>query len=330
MSRDMSRLVLLVVAVVLLAVALPRVAGARTWDARDQRTVMRAGLLPALADGRFHGDRPLSYDELRSARDALAARLSMAEAPGAGVARVPIAGHGRVRLTAFDAALVGQLGLGDVADAVRGQARRAGLHPPDFFGTEVVARALKLRFNHPFPRGETLEEYPWQAITRAEAAYSLARVASFSGAEVSGVRATFARFVLPRYSGAQRAALRLAVSKIGMPYIWGGETDGVSPGQAHGGYDCSGLAWRVFGAGRIGGRTADDQAHGISRAARVPFARISPGDLLFFGHHGYAGHEGIALGADFMIHASDQGVYVSSLDEPWRRDEFLWGRRLLR
>jgi cell wall-associated NlpC family hydrolase len=56
---------------------------------------------------------------------------------------------------------------------------------------------------------------------------------------------------------------------------------------------------------------------------------VRPGDLLFFGRHGYAAHMGIALSADFMIHASAQGVYVSSLLEPWRRDGFLWARRAL-
>jgi hypothetical protein len=30
-----------------------------------------------------------------------------------------------------------------------------------------------------------------------------------------------------------------------------------------------------------------------------------------------------------MIHSSDQGVYVSSLDDSWRRDEFAWARRVL-
>jgi cell wall-associated NlpC family hydrolase len=318
----MSRAVRVVVALICAVLALPAVSSAGTWDARDQRTVMRAGLLAPLSDGHFHGDRPLTYDQLRTTRDALAL------ASGAERAQVP--GHGNVRLTSFDAAIVRQLGLSDVADAVRGQARRAGLHPPAWFGTEVVARALKLRFNHPYPRGEALEPYPWEAISRAEAAYSLAQVARFSGWETAAVRETFAAFVLPRYTSAQRAVLRLAVAKIGMPYIWGGETDRPSVGQVHGGYDCSGFAWRLYGATRIGGRTADDQAHGIARRERIRFAAVQPGDLLFFGSHGYAGHEGIALGANFMIHASDQGVYVSSLEEPWRRDAFLWGRRLLR
>jgi len=30
-----------------------------------------------------------------------------------------------------------------------------------------------------------------------------------------------------------------------------------------------------------------------------------------------------------MIHSSAQGVYVSSLDDEWRRDRFAWARRVL-
>jgi hypothetical protein len=40
-------------------------------------------------------------------------------------------------------------------------------------------------------------------------------------------------------------------------------------------------------------------------------------------------HEGIALSADFMIHSSSQGVYVSPLFDDWRRAEFSWARRVL-
>jgi cell wall-associated NlpC family hydrolase len=271
---------------------------------------------PALA----HADRaPLTYDELRADRDQLALALA--------VPRVEVPGHGDVRVTAFHAALVRQLGLGDVADHVRSVARRAGLHPPTTFGTEVIARALNLRVNHPYPRGEAAEVYPWQAIPRSEAAYSLRVIRHFSGWEVEGVRAAFMAFALPDLSDRARAALRVAVSRVGMPYIWGGETDGVSPGQAHGGYDCSGFVWRVFGATTIGGRTADAQAHQIPKARRVRAQDIRPADLLFFGGHGYADHVGIAMGDGWMIHSSSQGVTVVPLST--RDRGFLWGRRVL-
>jgi cell wall-associated NlpC family hydrolase len=127
------------------------------------------------------------------------------------------------------------------------------------------------------------------------------------------------------------------VSKIGMPYVWGGESDTTSSRfgpQAHGGYDCSGFVWRVFklsgdpAGARIGGRTAAAMAREIPRKKRVSFKSIEPADLLFFYPPGI-GHVGIAMSRDFMIHSSSQGVYVAPLFESWRRGDFAWARRVL-
>jgi hypothetical protein len=40
-------------------------------------------------------------------------------------------------------------------------------------------------------------------------------------------------------------------------------------------------------------------------------------------------HEGIALSKDFVIHSSDQGVYVLPLYEGWLHDQFTWARRVI-
>ena len=246
---------------------------------------------------------------------------------------------------AFDARVVAHLGLSDVAAHVRDEAARAGLRPPPTFGTEVVARFLGLRDNHPFP-DERLELYPWEAITRAEAAHSLDVVLGFQGWEVADARAQLDAFTLPAYGAHARRLLSLAIAKVGMPYVWGGETDAASSffgGQVHGGYDCSGFVWRVFKlsgdpAGRaIRGRTAAQMAGEIPKAARVRLRDVRPGDLLFFGSARFGGratersvvHVGIALSDHWMVHSSAQGVYVSSLDDGWRRDQFAWARRLL-
>jgi cell wall-associated NlpC family hydrolase len=191
-----------------------------------------------------------------------------------------------------------------------------------------------LRTDHP-AQDESLELYPWDPITRAEAAHSLAVVLHSGDWAVEGARAQLSAFALPAYSRDQERVLSLAVSKIGMPYVWGGETDGISPGQAHGGYDCSGFVWRVFTPQRIGGRTAAQMAGQIPKSRRIALNDIQPGDLLFFGSARFASkaternivHVGIALSEHWMIHSSGQGVYVSSLDDQWRRDEFAWARR---
>jgi cell wall-associated NlpC family hydrolase len=323
---------LLGAAIAALVFAAPAAAAPRpgTWDRGDQRTVRQAGLMASLPDGQFHGERAVAGAQLRDALHALAARL------GAQPVAVPDA---PVSVAGFDRLLVAQLGLADVAQAVQAQAIHAGLTPPPRFGTEVVARLLGLRFNHP-ATDEREELYPWDAITRAEAAYSLARVVGFDGWEVAGARETLARFVLPRYSGRVRTALRIAVQRIGMPYIWGGVQDRTGGWQAHGGYDCSGFAWRVFkltGLARINGRTAAQQAAEIPRSKRLRLSQVQPGDLLFFGPGRFwqkatekrIVHEGIALTGDWMIHSSDQGVFVSPLFDSWRAHEFSWARRVL-
>jgi cell wall-associated NlpC family hydrolase len=309
------------------------------WNLPEQRAVAAAGVLPRLSDGRLHGEQPLTRPEMSAAFAALAARTEPVPAT------VSTSTAARVSVTGFDARLVHQLGLSDVAEHVQAEARRVGLRPPRTFGTEVVARYLGLRDNHP-AADDALELYPWDPITRAEAAHSLATVLQFGGWEAADARAQLSAFTLPSYSPAVRAALRVAVSKIGMPYIWGGETDRASSYygyQAHGGYDCSGFVWRVFKlsgnpAGRaIGGRTAAQMAGEIPKQARIRLADVRPGDLLFFGPasfgsratHASIVHVGIALSEHWMIHSSAQGVYVSSLDDPWRRDEFAWARRVL-
>jgi cell wall-associated NlpC family hydrolase len=332
----------------LLALALYVPAGATgiglgSWDVGDQHAVAQAGLLHVLDDDAFHGERPLTGTQLRDALTALAGRLG--EPGQAAAAQAAVSPTATVSVAAFDRLLVDQLGLGDLAESVQQEAQRAGLAPPSRFGTEVVARQLGLRFNHPAPH-DALELYPWQPTTRAEAAYSLARVLDFRGWEAQDARRVLGAFHLPDYTPAQRAALRIAVSKIGMPYVWGGETDGTSGvwgAQAHGGYDCSGFAWRVFkpgglAAGRaIRGRTAAQMAGEIPRAARLHLDEIHPADLLFFGPGRFwqratearIVHVGIALSPDFMIHSSSEGVYVSPLFDDWRRAEFSWARRVL-
>jgi cell wall-associated NlpC family hydrolase len=163
------------------------------------------------------------------------------------------------------------------------------------------------------------------------------------GWAVSATRADLSRFALPHYDAAQRQLLSLAVSKIGMPYVWGGTTDTTADGLPHGGYDCSGFVWRVYkvsgfawGA-RIGGRTAAQQAAEIPRSQRIRRRAVRGGDLLFFGSAWFDSpateqnvtHEGIALGQGWVIHSSDQGVYVLPLSHGWLHDSFAWARRVL-
>ena len=331
------RLLVSTLSLLALAPAAPAAASLRaSWNLGEQHAVRVAGVMHNLDDQQFHGERPVAGQQLPEAFAAFAALLGVP----------PIAAPARsVSVAAFDRLLVQQLGAADVAAAVQHEAWRAGLQPPRDFGTEVVARYLGLRVDHPAPH-EELELFTTDAVTRAEAAHSFAVALRWEGTAADAARQTFARFVLPRYTAAQRRVLRLAVSKIGMPYIWGGETDQASSyfgGQTHGGYDCSGFAWRVFKLSgfpwgqAIHGRTAAAQAGEIRRAARIRLADVRPADLLFFGPGRFwqraterrIVHEGIALSSEWMIHSSAQGVYVSPLFDASRAREFSWARRVL-
>lgn len=69
------------------------------------------------------------------------------------------------------------------------------------------------------------------------------------------------------------AAVRAAESQSGVPYVWGGETQGV-------GFDCSGLVqWAWAKAGIAIPRTTESQWPAM---IHVPLTALQPGDLLFY------------------------------------------------
>ncbi len=304
------------------------------WNVVEQRLVVHEGVMSEASGGGFAGAASLSAQAEGSALAAIAAREDLA--PVIFQADVPIT------VVHFDALLVDQLGLGNVAEHVQQAVVAAGLAPPGYFGTEVLARYLGLRYNH--PAGEdALELYPWNLITRAEAAHSFAVVLGLGSWALAAAQEQLSGFSLPLYTTAQREVLQIAVSKIGMPYVWGGTTDGTADGSEHGGYDCSGFAWRVYKLSglpwgrQILGRTAAEQAGEIPKRKRIHLEAVEPGDLLFFGSAHFDStatesnviHEAIALSDQWAINSSEQGVYVLPLTSGWLAESFTWARRVL-
>ncbi len=339
--------VLIATAALLLALGLSAVtarASAATtlanWDAGQQRQVVAAHLMSPVGRS-FQGALPLTATQANASMGALWQR-SQGAVGGVGTASPVHTAQSPVTVVMFDRMVISQLGLGDVAAHVQSIAAAAGLSPPPYFGSEVVARYLGLRYNH-LAGTDALELFPYDAITRAEAAWSLAQVLGFGDWNVAAARDTLSGFQLPAMTSPQRQALAIAVSRIGYPYVWGGTTDDTSDGLAHGGFDCSGFAWRVFKLsglpwGRaIHGRTAAQQAGEIPRSQRVPLRGLRPGDLLFFGSAHFNSvatesniiHEGIYLGDNWVIHSSSEGVYVLPLTGSWLGDEFAWGRTVI-
>ena len=98
--------------------------------------------------------------------------------------------------------------------------------------------------------------------------------------------------------------LRAALSRVGMPYVWGG----AGPRD----FDCSGLVqWSFARAGLVMPRVADEQA---LTGPAVPVSRLEPGDLLFYhtdpSDPKYISHVAIYLGRNMMIQAPEPGMDV--------------------
>jgi cell wall-associated NlpC family hydrolase len=260
------------------------------------------------------------------------------------VAQAPTA---PVTVKELDAAIVTQLGLLPTASAFTGTLSSAGLRPRPRTGTEIVARLLGLRTNHPASE-DGLEILPDQPATRAEAAYSLAqmlRAGLEGGAWVNDLAPSFQ---LPELSAWQRRILTTATRFVGYPYIWGGTSEHAETEfgiRSRGGFDCSGFVWRVYKlqpypgerrlAGVLRGRTTFDMSGEVKGAKRIALAKLQPADVIFFGDRGprsrpsQVGHMGIYLGNGWFIHSSGAGVTVVPL-AGWYAKQFAWARRPLR
>jgi cell wall-associated NlpC family hydrolase len=332
----MRRLVPYVCALVALLTMSPAAAAkpATSWAHAELKAVVAAGLMAKEIAAKPND--PLTRANLET----LVAGLTHA-AP-----TVPSTPAASVTIAGLDSKLVTTLGLGDAAKLFTQGAKTAGLAPPSRFGTEAVARLLGLRTNHPASQ-DALELLPSEAATRAEAAFSAARILRFGDWETQSTQELATSFVLPALTPWQKRVLATAAHFIGYPYVWGGESEfPESPfgPQVHGGFDCSGFVWRVYKvqsypnarrlADTLRGRTTYTMSGEVPAAKRIPFAKLQPADVIFFGAGGprskpaQVDHMGIYLGNGWFIHSSGYGVAVATLSG-WYAKRFAWGRRPL-
>lgn len=124
---------------------------------------------------------------------------------------------------------------------------------------------------------------------------------------------------------AANAVLMRAISLVGTPYRYGGNTP-------EGGFDCSGLVNYVFRDMldlRLP-RTSRELA--AYQGPKVEPRHLAAADLVFFGSGGQVSHVGIYVGEGRFVHAPSTGgtVRLDHLDGSYWRRHYSGARRVLR
>jgi len=137
-----------------------------------------------------------------------------------------------------------------------------------------------------------------------------------------GAKVEFDSLGKPRLTDRIQNVLTKAMTLLGTPYRWGGEsTDG---------FDCSGLVGYVYRTvlGMDLPRVSRQMAQ--SGEAVTDRAALAPGDLVFFGLRGRVSHVGIYVGEGRFLHAPSRGkdVRVDSLYSSYWSGRYLSARRV--
>jgi cell wall-associated NlpC family hydrolase len=130
--------------------------------------------------------------------------------------------------------------------------------------------------------------------------------------------------IAPRDPAAANAVLMRAISLVGTPYRYGGNTP-------EGGFDCSGLVNYVYGDMldlRLPRSSRDLAAF---QGPRIAAPGLTAADLVFFGSGGEVSHVGIYVGEGRFVHAPSSGgtVRLDRLDGPYWREHYSGARRVL-
>lgn len=130
--------------------------------------------------------------------------------------------------------------------------------------------------------------------------------------------------VAPDDPAAANAVLMRAISLVGTPYRYGGNTP-------EGGFDCSGLVNYVFRDMldlRLP-RTSRDLA--AYQGPKIEPRRLAAADLVFFGSGSQVTHVGIYVGEGRFVHAPSSGgtVRLDHLDGSYWRQHYSGAKRVL-
>jgi peptidoglycan DL-endopeptidase RipA len=112
-------------------------------------------------------------------------------------------------------------------------------------------------------------------------------------------------------SGDVDTVLRAALSQLGEPYVWGGESPDV-------GFDCSGLVKWAYA--RIGVDLPHYSGYQYGSGRHVSRDELRPGDLLFYSYDGTSDgihHVVMYLGGGRIVEAADFGIPVHVVPVYW-------------
>jgi murein DD-endopeptidase / murein LD-carboxypeptidase len=119
--------------------------------------------------------------------------------------------------------------------------------------------------------------------------------------------------------------IETAEKYLGVPHCMGGTTMKCM--------DCSGLLVKVFAEhGVLLPHNSQEQAR-YGKMVTV-MNELKKGDLVFFirsyDTHNFITHSGIYIGGNRFIHTSSgKGVTITSLNDPWWKERFIFGTRVL-
>ena len=133
------------------------------------------------------------------------------------------------------------------------------------------------------------------------------------------------KVVAPDNPAATNAVLMRAISLVGTPYRYGGN----SPA---GGFDCSGLVNYVYQDSVALKLPRSSRELAEFQGPRIAPRQLSAADLVFFGNDGGVSHVGIYVGEGRFVHAPSTGgtVRLDHLDGPYWRDHYSGARRVLK
>jgi len=131
--------------------------------------------------------------------------------------------------------------------------------------------------------------------------------------------------VAPRDPAAANAVLMRAISLVGTPYRYGGNTP-------DGGFDCSGLVNYVYRDMLDLRLPRSSRELAGFQGAKIEAPRLTAADLVFFGSAGNVSHVGIYVGEGRFVHAPSTGgtVRLDRLDGPYWRDHYSGAKRVLK